>query len=122
MTSTGHRHERIAEEILHEVAVMLAGELKDPRIKGLVTATEVQVSPDLRHAKIYVIILGSTEEQDSTIQGLEAATGFVRHELAERIGLRRAPDVRFVLDHRAADIQRIEELLHPGLPPDGPDP
>lgn len=118
MPAPGHRHERIAEEIHHEVAAMLAGELKDPRIAALVTITEVQVTPDLKHAKIYVSVMGTKEEQKTTADGLTAATTYVRHELAERMGLRRAPEVRFVLDQRAADAQRIDELLHPKPPLD----
>ena len=51
MTIPGHRHERVAEEILHELGIMVAGELKDPRIEGLVTVTEVRVTPDLKHAR-----------------------------------------------------------------------
>lgn len=111
MTVAGHRHERIAEEIHHEVSIMLAGELKDPRIAGLVTITEVRVSPDLKQARIYVSVLGSEAEQKSTMKGLEAAVGFVRHELLERLRMRRAPEVLFVLDHSEKYGQRIEDLL-----------
>jgi len=111
MTVAGHRHERIAEEIHHEISTMLAGELKDPRIAELVTVTEVRVSPDLKQARIYVSVLGNEEEQKSTMQGLEAAKGFVRHELSERLRLRRCPDMIFVLDHSEEYGQRIESLL-----------
>jgi ribosome-binding factor A len=111
MTVAGHRHERIAEEIRHELGTMVAGELKDPRIEGLVTITEVRVTPDLKHARIYVSVMGSEAEQKSTIRGLEAASGYIRHELTERIQLRRAPEVHFVLDHSEEYSQRIEDLL-----------
>jgi len=111
MTVPGHRHQRIAEEIHHEVSSMLAGELKDPRISGMVTVTEVRVAPDMKQARIYVSVLGSEAEQASTMQGLEAACGFVRHELAERLRLRRAPELLFVLDHSEEYGQRIDQLL-----------
>jgi ribosome-binding factor A len=111
MTVAGHRHERVAEEIRHEVGAMVAGELKDPRIGGLVTITEVRVTPDLKHARIFVSVLGSEAEQKSAIQGLEAASGFIRHELTERIQLRRAPEVHFILDHSEEYGQHIEDLL-----------
>ncbi len=111
MTVAGHRHERIAEEIHHEISAMLAGELKDPRVAGMVTVTEVRVSPDMKQARIFVSVLGSQAEQKSTMQGLEAAAGFVRHELAERLRLRRAPEMLFLLDHSQEYGQRIEELL-----------
>ena len=90
---------------------MLAGELKDPRVAGMVTVTEVRVSPDMKQARIFVSVLGSQAEQKSTMQGLEAAAGFVRHELAERLRLRRAPEMLFLLDHSQEYGQRIEELL-----------
>ena len=111
MTVAGHRHERVAEEIRHELGVMVAGELKDPRIEGLITITEVRVTPDLKHARVYVSVMGSEAEQKSTIRGLQAASGYIRHELTERIQLRRAPDVHFVLDHADEYSQRIEDLL-----------
>ena len=111
MTVAGHRHERVAEEIRHEVGTMVAGELKDPRIAALVTITEVRVTPDLKHARIYVSVMGSAAEQKSTIQGLQAAAGYIRHELTERIQLRRAPEVHFVLDHSEEYGQRIDDLL-----------
>jgi len=111
MTVAGHRHERVAEEIRHEVSAMLAGELKDPRLAGLVTVTEVRVSPDLKQARIYVSVMGTQAEQTSTLQGLTAAAGYVRHELTERLQVRRAPEVHFVLDHTEEYGQRIEELL-----------
>jgi ribosome-binding factor A len=111
MTVPGHRHERVAEEIRHEIGAMMAGELKDPRIEGLVTITEVRVTPDLKHARIFVSVMGSEAEQKSTVQGLTAAAGYIRHELTERIQLRRAPEIHFILDHSEEYGQRIEELL-----------
>ena len=111
MTFPGHRHERVAEEILHELGIMVAGELKDPRIEGLVTVTEVRVTPDLKHARVFVSVMGSEVEQKSTIRGLAAAVGYIRYELTERIQLRRAPEIHFTLDHSEEYSRRIEELL-----------
>jgi len=111
MTIPGHRHERLAEEIRHEVSIMLAGELKDPRIAGLVTVTEVRVSPDLKQARIFVSVMGTEEEQNSTLKGLLAAAGFVRREIGMRLQLRRAPEVIFLLDRSAEYGEHIEELL-----------
>src|SRR5580704_9622431 len=111
MTIPGHRHERVAEEIRHELGIMVVGELKDPRIEGLVTITEVRVTPDLKHARVFVSVMGNEAEQKNTIRGLAAAVGYIRYQLTERIGLRRAPDVHFVLDHSEEYSRRIEELL-----------
>lgn len=111
MTIAGHRHERIAEQIRHEVSAMLAGELKDPRLAGLVTVTEVRVSADLKQARIFVCVLGSSAEQASTLNGLAAAAGYIRHELTERLQLRRGPEIHFLLDQSEEYGRHIEELL-----------
>jgi ribosome-binding factor A len=111
MTVAGHRHERIAEEIHHEISAMVAGELKDPRIIGLVTVTEVRVSPDLKLARIFVSVLGSEEEHASTLKGLAAAAGFIRRELGVRLQMRRSPELLFIDDRSEEYKQRIDELL-----------
>jgi len=111
MTVAGHRRERLAEEILHEVDTMLAGELKDPRLAVPANVTEVRLAPDMRQARIFVTVLGTEAEQQSVMEGLAAAAGFVRHELAERLQLRRRLDIFFVLDHSEEYGQHIDELL-----------
>jgi ribosome-binding factor A len=111
MTVAGHRHERIAVEIRQEISVMLAGELKDPRLAGLATVTEVRVTPDLKQARVYVSVMGTETERASTLKGLTAAAGFIRHELSERLRLRRAPEVSFVLDRSEEYGQRIDDLF-----------
>jgi ribosome-binding factor A len=111
MTLVGHRHERIAEEIHHEVDIMLAGELRDPRLEVSMTVTEVRVSPDLKQARVYVIVEGTPEEQADAIAGLEKAGGYIRHELSERMQIRRSPELRFQLDTSAKAAQRIDDLL-----------
>ncbi len=111
MTVVGHRHERIAEEIHHEVDIMLAGELRDPRLDIGMTVTEVRVGPDLKQARVYVDIEGTPEEQAEALAGLEAAGGYIRHELCERIQIRRSPELKFFLDTSIKEARRIEELL-----------
>jgi len=111
MTIPGHRHQRVAEEMKHELGIMVAGELKDPRIEGLVTVTEVRVTPDLKHARVFISVMGTAAEQKSTLTGLFAAVGYIRSELTERIQLRRAPEIHFTLDHSEEYGQRIDELL-----------
>lgn len=111
MTIAGHRRERIAEEIHNEVSLMLAGDLKDPRLAGEVNITEVRVSPDMRQARIFVQVAGRPDEQADALAGLAAASGYIRHELVERLQLRRAPEVLFQLDDSEETGRRIEELL-----------
>jgi len=111
MTNPNHRHERIGEEIQHELSAMVAGELKDPRLECGVTVTEVRVSPDLRQVRVYIGVNGNEKEQAGVIRALDHAAGFVRHELVERLQLRRAPELHFVLDRSEQYTERIEQLL-----------
>jgi ribosome-binding factor A len=111
MTIAGHRPERIAEEIRIEVSVMLAGELKDPRLAVPMEITEVRMSADMKHARIYVNVTGSEAERNDTLQGLAAAAGYIRHELIERLRMRRTPEITFVLDQSQEYGHHIDELL-----------
>lgn len=118
MTVTGHRPERIAEEIRNEVSLMLAGELKDPRLANAMNVTEVRVTPDLKNVRVYVEILGSDADRQATLDGLAAASGFIRHELTERLHLRRAPEVFFVPDRSEEYGQHIEDLIKQAKQPE----
>ena len=111
MSSTNHRHERVGEEIAHEINAMLAGELKDPRLEGSIIASEVRVQPDMKHARVFISVKGTTEEQADAIKALEHAAGFIRHELVERLQLRRLPELHFALDLSEERVERIEQLL-----------
>jgi len=111
MSSTTHRHERVGEEIAHEINAMLAGELKDPRLEGSIIASEVRVQPDMKHARVFISVKGTTEEQTDAIKALEHAAGFIRHELVERLQLRRLPELHFALDLSEERVERIEQLL-----------
>ena len=112
MSSTNHRHERIGEEIAHEINAMLAGELKDPRLEGNVSISEVRVQPDMKHARIFVSVRSADpKERSGAIKALEHAAGFIRHELVERLQLRRLPELHFTLDLSEESAERIENLL-----------
>jgi ribosome-binding factor A len=111
MSTASHRHERVGEEIAHEINAMLAGELKDPRLEGAVLVSEVRVQPDMRHARVFISVRGSAKEQEDAIKALEHASGFIRSELVERLQLRRTPDLHFILDHSQEYTERIEQLL-----------
>jgi ribosome-binding factor A len=111
MIPTTHRHERIGEEIAHEINTMLAGELKDPRLEGMVVVSEVRIAPGMRQARVFVNVQGSEQEQEGAIQALEHAAGYIRRELVERLQLRRTPDLLFTLDRSQEYTERIEQLL-----------
>ena len=111
MSAGNHRHERVGEEIAHEINAMLAGELKDPRLEGSVVASEVRVQPDMKHARIFVSVQGSEKERADAIKALEHASGFIRSELVERLQLRRVPELHFTLDLSQEHAERVEQLL-----------
>ena len=105
-----HRVERIQEQVREEVSQMLATEVRDPGV-GLVTVTRTKVTGDLSLTRIYWTIIGDAAERKKTATALERATGFVRHLLAERLSLRRVPEVKFIFDESVAAQARIEEIL-----------
>ena len=104
------RPERVAEQVRIEIAGILQRDLKDPRV-GLATCTRVQVSRDLKVAKVYISVLGTSEEQKRTMTVLEGASGFVRRLLWQRLGLRVSPEVRFLFDPSVEYGIKLERLL-----------
>ncbi len=97
--ATERRVARVAELIKREVSQLLMYEIRDERVgAGMVSVTDVEVSGDLQHAKIFVSIYSTDEVRRSTMAGLKAASGFVRRELGQRIRLRRTPEVVFIED------------------------
>ena len=111
--ATSRRVARVAELIKREVSQMLVSGIKDDRVgSGMVSITDVDVSGDLQHAKIFVSIYGSSEAKAETMAGLKSATGFVRSELGQRLRLRRTPEVVFLEDHSLERGDRILSLLN----------
>jgi ribosome-binding factor A len=110
MSVRGRRTDRLGHQIRVELAELIVRHVKDPRI-GFVTLTRVELSADLYHARIYVSVLGSPEEQQNSVDGLTSAAGFLRHEIVHRLDLRRAPELTFILDRGAEAGERIEMLL-----------
>ena len=111
MSTANHRHERVGEEIAHEINAMLAGELKDPRLEGMIVVSEVRVQPDMRHARVFISARGTPKEQEDAIKALDRAQGFIRSQLVERLQLRRTPELHFTLDHSQEHAERIDQLL-----------
>ena len=105
------RPERVAETIKREMAAILSGRLRDPRLAGMISVTEVEVTPDLSTARIFVSMLAPEEARQKALQALTHSAGFIRHELAPRLGLREMPELRFLLDTSIERGARVEELL-----------
>ncbi|MGH7671125.1 MAG: 30S ribosome-binding factor RbfA [Gemmatimonadaceae bacterium] len=123
MAAENRRPDRVAEAIREVVATFLAEGVKDPRVVGLVTVTGVDVTRDLRHAKVFVSIMGSDAERAATIDGLASVAGHLRARVGRELRLRLAPEIAFRVDETIARAARIESLLaqvREGKPVDGP--
>jgi ribosome-binding factor A len=107
----GRRVDRIEEQLRIELSEILERELQDPRIQ-FVTVTHVKISPDLRHARVFISALGGPEDRKRTLQGLRSAASFVKRSLAKRLHhLKRIPDLTFDYDETIEKSSRIVELL-----------
>jgi ribosome-binding factor A len=111
--ANNRRVSKVSSLIKREVSLMLMQDIKDDRVgAGMVSITEVEVSGDLQHAKIFVSIYGSEEARAETMEGLKASQGFVRHTLGQRIRLRRSPEVSFVEDRSLEEGDRMIHLIN----------
>jgi ribosome-binding factor A len=106
----GRRPERLAEGLREEIARLVAGELKDPRL-GFVTITRVEMSGDLTHARVHVGVLGDEAERKKSLAALQGAAGFVRRELGRRMRLRLVPEIEFRYDKGLDAADRVARLL-----------
>src|SRR5690606_20726670 len=104
------RPERLAEVLKVEISEVVGFELDDPRLE-MVTVTDVEVSPDLRDAKIYVLIRGTRDEIEKALKTLRHAATFVRQQVAMNLDLRHAPHVHFVRDTAEENAARVGEIL-----------
>ncbi|MFN7929453.1 MAG: 30S ribosome-binding factor RbfA [Blastocatellia bacterium] len=105
-----YRADRLARELRDEISVIIARELKDPHV-GFATITQVQVSPDLRYARVFVSVFGPPEQQKETLAALRRAGGFIRRQISGRIKLRHSPELQFSLDESIEQGARMDELL-----------
>lgn len=104
------REDQLSGVIIRELSDLIRTRMKDPRI-GFASITGVELSHDLRYAKVYVSVLGTPQEQRETMRGLESATGFLRRELAQRLTIRHVPEISFHLDESIARGARVLDLL-----------
>lgn len=111
------RSRRIAEQIQRELAELIRLELKDPRLGGLITLTEVEVSADQSHAKVFFTLLGEQEKIEETTAGLKSAAGFLRTQLAHRMQLRTVPQLDFRYDASVERGMRLSRLIDEAVAP-----
>lgn len=107
------RRDRVGEELKRELSILISTRLKDPRV-SLIAITEVDVSPDLKHAKVYVGSFDLNAPASRTaevLEGLRAARGFLKRELGKRLRLRTMPDLRFIEDATEREAQRLDRII-----------
>jgi ribosome-binding factor A len=105
-----HHRARRSEALREEITTLVEGELEDPRI-GLVAVNEVVLTADGKIARVFIEVAGSDQEVVESLEGLSASRGFIRHALTANLGLRRAPELLFVLDNSQQHGRRVDELL-----------
>lgn len=105
-----YHRERLAEALREEIETIVEGELGDPRI-GLANVTEVHLAGDSRSARVFIAVDGDDKDVQRTLAGLEAARGFIRHEILDRLHLRHAPELVFQVDRAHQYEARVDELL-----------
>ena len=111
MPNDHRRADRVAEAIREEIATFLAEDAKDPRITRLVTVTGVEVTRDLRHAKVFVSVMGTDAERAKTFEGLASVAVHLRSRVGRALRLRLAPEITFLPDQSIERAARIETLL-----------
>ena len=107
---SGRRQRQVAELLHEEISQLIQHDTRDPRL-GFVTVTGVDVTADLRIARVYVTVLGDEKEAELTLKGLESAAGFFRYKLKQQLSLRYIPELNFKLDTSLEHAARIEQLL-----------
>lgn len=105
-----NRMERIKEEFKRELASIFR-DIKDPRLSPMVSVVSVEITKDLKYAKVYVSVMGSAEEKSNSMQALKSATGFIKREIGARLNLRAVPQPTFVLDTSIDYGAHINDLI-----------
>lgn len=105
------RADRVKEVLRKEISQIIREDIKDPRV-GFATVTDVELSQDLRHAKVFVSVYGEEEERKNTLKALEKASGFIRSEVGKRVRMKHIPEILFRFDESIERGARIFELLN----------
>jgi ribosome-binding factor A len=107
---SAERMRRVDEAVREVLSDVLTHDLKDPRV-GFVTVTDVKTSPDLRHARVYVSVLGDPTAIEASLEGLRSAHGYLQGRVGSELRLKNTPALHFVHDNTAARAQRLEQIL-----------
>ena len=106
------RIDRVNELLRLEISQVLARQIKDPRLSGVITITEVKTTPDLRNALVLLSVMGDQEAKESALAGIESAAKFLRRELRGRLTLRYVPFLRFALDDSLEHADRLMRIMN----------
>jgi ribosome-binding factor A len=119
--ANSRRVEKVSSLIKREISQMLISEIKDDRVgAGMVSITEVEISGDLQHAKVFVSIYGTDSAKNETMEGLKACTPFVRKSLGKRLSLRHTPEIRFMEDSSLEKGDKLINFINSIIPKDNP--
>lgn len=111
MRKNSNKNTRINSEVQKELAEIIRGEIKDPRVSPMTSVVACEVAPDLKTCKAWISVYGDEEVIEDTIKGLKAASGYIRRELAHRINLRNTPEIRFIVDESIAYGVRMSKII-----------
>lgn len=111
MRKNSMKNTRINGEVQKELAEIIRGEIKDPRISPLTSVISVEVAPDLKTCKAWISVYGDDHVAEDTLAGLRSAEGYIRRELARRINLRNTPEIRFIVDQSIAYGVKMSKLI-----------
>ncbi len=106
-----YRKERLNSLLRQEISDLVQRYVKDPRLGSFVSITDVEISKDMRYAKVFVSRYGTDAEKKETFQALESASGFIRHELGERLKTRRIPELNFKLDNTMEKADKVLRII-----------
>ena len=111
MRKNSNKNLRINEEVMRELANIIRGGIKDPRIHPMTSVVSVEVAPDLKTCKAYISVLGDEQAQKDTLEGLKSAEGFIRRELAHSVNLRNTPQITFIMDQSIEYGIRMSKMI-----------
>lgn len=105
------RGEKIKKALIREISQIIQHGVKDPRIVGIISVTDVELSPDYKYAKVFISVFGSDEEKQKIIEAIEESSSFIRKEVGRRIRLRHTPELKYVLDDSLERGSKITDLI-----------
>ena len=105
------RQQRLNEQFREEISDLLLRQLKDPRLAGIVSITQVSISPDMKRASVFISVLGDEEQKQTVLKGMVAASGFIRRELGHRLDIRYIPEIECRLDETIEKGAHILDLI-----------